>query len=277
MSHFYYSEILLLHLESKTIKRSAINEIMELKESCQFNQFGRKCIPRCNLCEVRDLYENIHQAYMKRQTLSESGRRGLYRNLIQLLSRDNSNGMVLAAFDNMCQIILYVALDQLRESMANHIRGVRLNNAPGLEQLLTFYRRNLNIRKLKEANRFVEIRNAQTSVFNDEQIEQLDFKRSHLVHLKLDFTAGFYLGQNNSAWIKKGWNDEETCEILQKSESIKRRLRHSLYNVETELEFSPSEFDVEHMVYKNRALNYNEIDIRKPIMPKKISNKTLIL
>lgn len=250
---------------------------MELKELCKFSQFGRKCMSTCKLCEIRDLYDNIQKSYIKRQTLSESGRRGLYRSVIQLLSRKETDGTVLAAFDNMCQIILYVALEQLREAMANHIRGVKLNNAPGLENLLTFYRRNLNIRKPKDANRFVEVRNAQTSVFNDEQTELLDFKRSHLVHLKMDFTAGFYLGQNNLAWIKRGWNDDETDEILQKSESVKRRLRHSIYNEEIELEFSPPEFDFDQMVYKHRALDYNEVDIKKPIMPKKLTNRTLIL
>ena len=261
----------------KTLKRTAINEVLELKELCEFSQFGRKCAQSCSLCEIRDLYEGLHQKYIKRQTLSEHGRRELYKTLIQLLSRKNVNGATLAAFDSLYQIILYIALDQLREAVANHIRGVRLNNAPGLEQLLTFYRRNLNSLKTKEANRFLEVRNTQTSVFNDEQTESLDFKRSHLMHLKMDFVAGFYLGQGNLAWFKRGWNDEETDEILQKSENIKRRLRHSVYNEEIELEFSPPEFDFDQMVYKNGALNYNETDIKKPLMPKKLNNKTHIL
>ena len=43
------------------------------------------------------------------------------------------------------------------------------------------------------------------------------------------------------------------------------------------MEFSPPEFDFDQMVYKNRALDYNEVDIEKPIMPKKLANRTLIL
>ena len=265
------------HLELKTIKRSAINEILELKELCEFSQFGRKCTQSCSLCEVRDLYDKLHSSYLKRQSLSESGRREMFKTLIQLLSRRKSNGHVLAAFDNFNQIVLYVALDQLREAVANHIRGTKLNDAPGLEQLLTFYRRNLNSHKIKEANRFLEVKNAQTSVFNDDQIGLMDFKRSHLIHHKMDFVAGFYMGQGNLTWFKRGWNEDETSEILQKSDNIKRRLRHSIYNEEIELEFSLPEFDPEQMIYKNRALNYNETDIRKPLVPKKLSNKTHIL
>ena len=271
------SEILLNHLELKIFKRSAINEVLELKEICKFNTFGSKCTGACGICDVRELYNKIHGSYIKRQNLSEPERRSLYKSLIQLLSRKDTNGVVVAGFENLDQIILFVALEQLRDAMAGHIRGVRLNNAPNLEQLLTFCRRFLKSFKSKDTSRFVETRDTQTSVFNDELADQKDFKRKHMIHLKIDFTACVYLGQGNFTWVRKEWNEEETNEILLKAESIKRKLRQTIYNDESLLEFALPEFDSEQRIYLNRALKNDGQDITKPLTPKKENYRTMVL
>ena len=261
----------------KTLKRTAINEVMEAKELCKFNQYGQKCPTACGICDVRDLYNKLKEMYIKRQTLSEMGQRKLYKLLIQILTKERMNGVILAGFDTFAQIAFYVALEQLRESLANHIRGVQLSNAPKLENLLTFYRRSLNTTKSKEAQRFAETRDAVTSVFNDDHGDKQDHLRRHLIHLKIDFTAGFFNGQGSLGWVKKGWQDEDTKEILLKSDSVKRKIRHSVFNEENELTFPPPEFDNVHKIYKNRALNSDTNDIAKPLMPCKVNNKTLIL
>ena len=89
----------------------------------------------------------------------------------------------------------------------------------------------------------MDTKNIQASVFNDDFDDQKDFKRRQLIHFKLDFMAGFQLGQANPGWIRKGWSDTDICELLPKAESIKRNLRHSIFNEESELAFALPDFD----------------------------------
>ena len=125
----------------------------------------------------------------------------------------------------------------------------------------------------------MDARNIQVSIFNDDYEDQEDFKRRHLIHCRLDFTTGFQLGQANLGWIRKGWNDADAdiCELLAKAESIKRKLRHSVFNEEADLIFTLPDFDQSQKIYKNRALCADESDIAKPLVPKNATNKTFIL
>ena len=265
------------YLEVKTLKRTAILEIMENREQCKYNLFGRKCEKECGICKARDLYDVLNTTFLKRHTLGEEGQTGLYNNLIRFLSLKQVSGITQIAFENIAQISLYVALEQLRDALAAHMRGCKLNYAPKLETLLTFLRRNLNTLTMKDAYRFMDTRGLQVSAFNDECVEIENYNRRHLIHCRLDFTAGFYLGQSNMSWVRKGWTDDELDDLLLKTESVKRKLRYSFFNKEMDLTFAPPEFDQSQKTYKNRALDYDECDIEKPLMPKRTTNRTFIL
>ena len=269
------SEILQIYLETKTLKRTCIMDIMESREQCKFNLFGKKC--DCGVCKARDLYESLNQTFLRRQKLGEEGQHGFFQSLVKLLTMEGVEGISLLGFENFSQIVLYVLLEQLRGALAGHIRGCRLSYCPKLEMILTMLRRNLNTISAKEACRFMDTRNIQVSVFNDDFDDQRDFKRRHLIHCRLDFTAGFHLGQTNLGWIRKGWSDSDICDLLAKAESVKRKLRHSVFNEESDLTFALPDFDQPQKVYKSRALNIDECDIAKPLVPKKATNKTFIL
>ena len=255
-----------------------MHEILEEKELCQFYLFGTKCVNDCGICSVRDLADMARRDYNNRPRLGPEGRKALYRNLLRILTHKNTTGKVLAGIENMDQMLLYACLEQLRVAAALHIRGCRLNTAPRLETMLTFFKQNLDCLKLKESSKIFETKFKQTSAFNDDNVEQPDCARQHLIHSVLDFTAGFYGGQVNMGWIKKGWENEDTAEILTKAECIKRKVKHRVFNHETKVEFTKPEFDEELMMFTSSLIhNLDEENTDKPLAPCKGRNRTLIL
>ena len=222
--------------------------------------------------------EVARRDYNNRLNLGHEGRKALYRNLLKILTHKNTTGKVLAGIENMDQMLLFACLEELRMATAIHIRGCRLNTAPKLETLLTFIKQNLDDLKLKESSKIFETKFKQTSAFNDDNIGQPECSRQHLIHSVLDFTAGFYSGQVNMGWIKKGWEDDDTAEILSKAECVKRKVKHRIFNYETKVEFSMPEFDEQRMIYTSSLIhNLDEKNTNKPLAPNKGKNRTLIL
>ena len=261
------------------LKRTAVHEILELKDSCRFGATGVACEDNCGLCSIREKMSELNTLYIKRHELGRLGQKTFFRTLICVLSDKTVDGKVLAGFDNVENVILFVALEQLREALAMHIRGCKLSFAPNLEILLSFYKRCLTCFKPKEVTRFMDSCNNQTSVFNDNKLELMDFERKHMLHCFCDFTVGFVIG--NHSIIKRGWNgkEEETTEILLKQESIKRKLKHTAFHEEEEIEFTPPVFDTKNKVffYAEKDDKVKE-DIKIPLTPvNSIFNRNLIL
>ena len=271
------SEIVTTHLEMKVLKRSAVLDILDMKENCKFVAFGAYCDDGCGLCAIRDDYNSLRTLYVKRHKLGQQGQHDMYRTLIKILAKKEVNGTVLAGLDDFDAIALFVALEQLRQALSLHIRGCKLSNAPLLESLLTFYRKALSEHKPKDpVSKFMDTKTLQISVFNDDKAHMRDFERKHLMHCTLDFTAGYIIGGHPS--FKKGWKDEDTLEILNKAESVKRKIRHTIFNQEKDLCFAPPHFDTDKKVFLT-GVNEKEPEknIGNPIKPLNVFNRTLIL
>ena len=263
----------------KVLKRTAVHEILELKDACRFGATGVSCEMDCGLCVARDKVNELNSLYIKRHELGNLGQRKFFRTLISVLSERGINGKVLAGFDNIENVILFVALEQLREALALHIRGCKLSFAPNLEILLSFYKGCLGCFKPKEVTRFMDTNTNQTSVFNDHKTTLMDFERKHMLHCYVDFTAGFIIG--NHSIIKRGWNgkEEETAEILLKQDSIKRKLKHTTFHEEMDIEFTLPVFDpLEKIFFCVEREEKAAEDIRTPLIPTNSNfNRNLIL
>ena len=219
----------------------------------------------------------VTDAYLKRGKLGKEGNRTLYRNLITILANKKTSATTIASFDNLDRVILYVALNQLRESIAMHIRGTRLNYAPKLENLLTFFKKSLECSKLKEPNSTLAVKHAKVSVFNDDNVTQKDFLRQHMLHCNMEFVASFYSGQSNISWVKKGWSGDDVTDILAKADSAKRRLRHTIFNDESTIDFEPPIFDNDKKLFNRNLKKANAYDTTKPLIPSADNEKTLII
>ena len=265
-------------MKLKVAKRAFVHEILEEKELCQFYLFGTKCKVNCGICSVKEWAEKARMDFNNRANLGHEGRKAFFKIMLKILAHKNTTGKVLAGIENMDQMLLFACLEQLRNAAAIHIRGCRLNTAPRLETLLTFFKQNLDGLKFKESSKIFETKLKQTSAFNDDNVGQPDCARQHLIHSVLDFTAGYYSGQVNMGWIKKGWEDDDTAEILSRAECIKRKVKHRVFNQETRVEFSMPEFDAEQMTYTSSLIHsLDEKNTNKPLAPNKGKNRTLIL
>ena len=168
-------------------------------------------------------------------------------------------------------------MELLRQALGLHIRGCKLNSAPLLEMLLTFYRKTLSDHKPRDqVIRFLEPDSIKVTVFNDDRVDRRDFERKHLLHCGMDFTAGYLIGSHAS--FKKGWKTEDTSDILNKAESVKRRMKHTIFNTDEELCFKPPNFNEEKKMFSCDVTRVDDGDsLSEPIMPRNTFNRTLIL
>ena len=92
----------------------------------------------------------------------------------------------------------------------------------------------------------------------------------------IGFHTGFHIGHIN--WARRGWSNDNSLDILAKAESIKRKVRHTVFNTEYQLEFTPPEFDNENRTFTDSYLtNIDVNNTNKPLAPTKDSNRTFIL
>ena len=260
----------------KVLKRSCIIDVLEIKERCKFYLFGAKCENDCGLCSSRESMRIVTDAYIKRQNLTVNAKKKMFNSFLEILTDKKVNGKVLGGLENIDQVFLYIALDQLRMAIAWHIRGTKLSTAPKLELLLTLYKECVHDLKDKDAYKFLNVRQRQISVYNDNKTELDETDRQHLVHGEVTFTAGFHIGHIN--WARRGWGCDNSLEILAKTESVKRKVRHTVFNTEFDLEFAPPEFDIINKTFTDSYLNNNDVTTtNKPLAPRKDSNRTYIL
>ena len=269
-------EIMGQHLEFKVIKRTSIHDILEVKDACRFGATGTECDEICGLCSIRNDMIDLNGLYIKRNELGKEGQRRFFRTLLKILSNEHVTGLALAGQDNLENIILFVALEQLRIALSLHIRGCKLNFAPDLEMLLSFVRRGLDSFSHREVTRFMETSGLQISVFNDNNEYCKESERKHMIHCVSNFTSGHIIG--NHSLVKRAWKDDETDEILAKKESIARKLKHTIFHNEKEINFKPPTFDTENKTFKCLKSETDcQCDIGVPLMPSNTYNRNLIL
>ena len=258
------------------LKRSCIIDVLEIKERCKFYLFGAKCEDNCGLCSSRENMRIVTDAYIRRQNLTMNNKKKMFNSFLEILTDKKVNGKVLGGLENIDQVFLYIALDQLRMAIAWHIRGTKLSSAPKLELLLTLYKECVHDLKNNDAYKFLNVRQRQISVYNDNKTELDEVDRQHLIHGEITFTAGFHIGHIN--WARRGWSNDNSLDILAKAESIKRKVRHTVFNTEYQLEFTPPEFDNENRTFTDSYLtNIDVNNTNKPLAPTKDSNRTFIL
>ena len=263
-------------MEFKVIKRTGIHDILELKDSCRHGATGVECDEICGLCAIRNDVNDLNGLYIKRHELGKEGQRRFFRTLIKTLANEHVTGLTLAGYDNIENIILYVALEQLRIALSLHIRGCKLSFSPDLEMLLSFVRRGLDCFKNKEVTRFMDTRGLQISVFNDRNEFCKETERKHMIHCLLDFTSGHIIGGHSL--VKRAWKDDETEEILARKESVARKLKHTIFHKESTVDFKPPIFDTEKKTFKCVKSNCEcQCDIGTPLMPSNTFHRNLIL
>ena len=270
------NEIIGQHLELKVIKRTSILDILELKDACRYGATGLECDEICGLCAIRNDMADLNGLYIRRNELGKEGQRRFFRTLLKVLSNEHATGLTLAGFDNLENIVLFVALEQLRITLSLHIRGCKLSYAPNLELLLSFVRRGLDCFNHKDETRFMDTRGLQTSVFNDNNGDCRETERKHMIHCVLDFTSGYIIGGHSL--VKRAWKDEDTEEILTKKESMVRKLKHTVFHNEKVINFKPPIFDTETKTFKCMKKECDcQNDIGAPLIPSNAFNRNLIL
>ena len=232
----------------------------------------------CDMCHIMGDAHELRRLFDKRfdSKVDANYFRKLESGLAKLLRKVAKKPLLILVIEDVEQIMLAVCLDLLRMNLNIHIRGISWSACGGLDHILNLIKAALGD-DIEEGGRHVVNGDSRITIWNDQDVYQPKYLRSHMVHGSFDFVVGY--GAN--IHTKRGWNGQNLDGLKTSEKEMKKRLRVINFKEKKPVVtgFEMPVFDDVNGTYNFQNIEWEYYEEDKPLIPAKsvAAKKTFIL